>query len=75
MAGDKFTNVAEKAKEIATEKNLTVEFEFNGVKCLVDSITNIDWLYSDYSNSWTTEWKTVGTNCVEKYDKKNTSRV
>ena len=50
MAGNRFTDVAEKAKTIATEKNLTVEFEFNGITCLVDETTNITLPLSDYSN-------------------------
>lgn len=67
MAGNNFTYVAEKAKVIATEQKVVVEFDFNGVKCLVDSSTNLEWLYRDYSNSWTMEWKTVGANCLAKY--------
>lgn len=69
-AGNNFSTVSEKAKQIATEKNVTVEFEFNGVICLVDKHTNLDWLYRDYSNSWTMDWKTVGANCLPEYDKK-----
>jgi hypothetical protein len=67
--GNTFSEVAKKAKEIATDKNIIVEFDFNGVKCLVDKETNLDYLYRDYSNSWTMGWKTVGPNCVTKYDK------
>ncbi len=59
-AGNNFTDVAEKAKQIANEKGVTVEFDFNGVQCLVNANTNLEWLYRDYSNSWTMEWKTVG---------------
>jgi len=66
-AGNNFSTVSEKAKQIATEKSVTVEFEFNGVICLVDKNTNLDWLYRDYSNSWIMEWKTVGTNCLPEY--------
>ena len=67
--GDSFDKVSAKAKQIATEKNVTVEFEFNGVQCLVNKNTNLEWLYRDYSNSWTMGWKTVGADCVEKYSK------
>lgn len=67
-AGDSFSRVAEKAKAISENKNRIVEFEFNGVNCLVNKTTNLDWLYRDYSNSWTMEWKTVGPICVEEYD-------
>lgn len=70
MAGDSFDNVSEKAKEIATEKKLIVEFDFNEVKCLVDSSTNLEWLYRDYSNSWTMDWKIVGPDCFSVYGKK-----
>lgn len=66
-AGNNFSTVSEKAKQIATEKNVTVEFEFNGVICLVDKHTNLDWLYRDYSNSWTMDWETVGANCLPEY--------
>ena len=68
MAGSVFSNVAEKAKNIATEKQVTVEFEFNGITCLVDETTNLDWLYRDYSNGHIMEWGTVGSNCVAEYD-------
>ncbi len=67
-AGNNFSTVAEKAKQIATEKNVTVEFEFNGVICLVNSNTNLDWLYRDYSNSWLMDWEIVGPRCLEHYE-------
>jgi hypothetical protein len=67
-AGDKFSTVSAKAKKIATERNVTVEFEFNGVICLVDEKTNLDWLYRDYANSWTMDWKVVGADCLPAYE-------
>lgn len=67
-AGNNFSTVAEKAKQIATDKNVKVEFEFNGVTCLVSKDTNLDWLYRDYSNSWTMDWKVVGADCLPAYE-------
>ena len=67
FAGSTFDTVAAEAKKYATENKVTVEFDFNGVKCLVNSKTNLKWLYRDYANSWTMEWKTVGAVCVAKY--------
>ena len=64
--GSNFTDVSQKAKQIANEKGLTVEFEFNGVTCLVNKDTNLEWLHRDYSNSWTMEWKTVGARLQRK---------
>jgi len=65
--GMNFHQVSEKAKQIATEKSVVVEFEFNGCICLVNSNTNLDWLYRDYCNNWTMEWKQVGADCVAEY--------
>lgn len=73
--GNTFSDVAKKAKDIALDKNIVVEFDFNGVKCLVDKETNLDYLYRDYSNSWTMGWKTVGANCVAKYDKETQAEL
>lgn len=73
--GRTFDRVVEEAKKIAKEKNATVEFNFNGVACLVDKKTNLDNLYRDYSNSWTMNWKTVGPHCVRKYDKKTQAEL
>lgn len=66
--GDTFQEVATKASIMATMMGDTlVEFDFNGVKCLVTIETNVDWLFRDYCNSWTMEWKEVGPDCVENY--------
>ena len=65
--GNDFNIVAKKAKEIAIEKNVIAEFEFNGCICLVNSTTNLEWLFRDYMNHWTMDWKTIGTDCVSEY--------
>ena len=67
-AGNNFSTVSQKAKEISTKKNVTVEFDFNGIKCLVNKDTNLEWLYRDYSNSWTMDWKMVGPDCLPFYE-------
>lgn len=64
--GSMFGNVAKEAQNTATD-NQNCEFDFNGIKCVVDQNTNLDSLYRDYKNAWTMEWKTVGPNCVEEY--------
>jgi hypothetical protein len=64
--GDTYSEVAEKAKQIARE-TLTTEFEFNGVTNLVTKNTNLDWLWRDYCNAWLMGWTTVGPDCVENY--------
>lgn len=66
-AGDTFSNVAEEAKS-RTDVYELVEFEFNGVKCLVNNNTNLDWLLRDYYNSWDMKWKVIGPDCLEKYE-------
>jgi len=75
-AGDHFTRVAERAREIVLQKcsyfegtlDFTVEFDFNGIKCLVNKDTNLDWLYRDYCNAHLLTWKQVGADCKETYD-------
>lgn len=67
--GGTFDDVALEAKATATRKSCIVEFEFNGVTCLVSSKTNLQWLLRDYLNSWTMAWKEVGPDCVKKYSK------
>jgi hypothetical protein len=71
--GNTFKDVAQTAKKMAIE--IVVEFDFNGVKCLVDKNTNLNYLFRDFKNSWTMGWKTVGPNCVTKYDKKTQAEL
>ena len=71
--GDTLKDVAQTAKKIAIE--IIVEFDFNGIKCLVDKDTDLNYLYRDYLNAWTMGWKTVGPNCVTKYDKKTQAEL
>lgn len=66
--GDSFQEVAKKSKDWATEKDTTVEFDFNGVLCLVNKETVLDWLFRDYCNANIMEWKSVGTKCAAWYD-------
>ncbi len=66
--GEHFTKVSEQAQSIAQEREVTVEFEFNGVKCLVDKTTDLHHIYRDYCNAHMMEWKEVGPNCVYEYD-------
>lgn len=65
-AGDSFTDIAAKAKQVSAN-GPTVQFDFNGIKCLVNTETNLDWLWRDYLNSCTMDWKEIGPACVENY--------
>ena len=73
--GDNFNRVKQKAKELAAQKDKLVEFEFNGVICVVSSETNLDNLYRDYGNAHLMEWKTVGPNCLNEYDEVTKSEL
>src|SRR6185437_14201377 len=66
LAGQHFDSAAKKAQQTATDSQ-NVEFDFNGIKCVVSKSTNLKWLSRDYTNSFTMEWKTIGPDCVEKY--------
>lgn len=66
--GDTFSEVSKKAKEMAAKTNSEIEFEFNGITCIVDEKTVLDWLNMDYKNAHIMEWKEVGPDCVMSYD-------
>jgi hypothetical protein len=67
--GNMFGDVCKKAKGKAYMQNVLVEFDFNGITCIVGPKTNLDFLYRDYDNAFIMEWKTIGPDCKEKYDK------
>lgn len=69
LLGNTFDNVAAKAKSIAKEKGVIVEFDFNGIKCLVSKDTDLQLLWRDYSNAHLMEWKEVGYDCAKIYSK------
>jgi hypothetical protein len=65
--GNDFNTITKNAKEIALEKNVIVEFDFNGCTCLVNSSTNLEYLFRDYLNHWIMDWKTIGPDTVVEY--------
>ena len=75
MVGNTISKVAQEAKRIAIEKDVIVEFNFNGITCLVDKNSNIEWLVRDYMNAHLMEWKTIGTEYKEKYDTKTCNEL
>ena len=66
-AGDNFTNVAKEAKRLATSEKKLVEFDFNGILCVVSNETNLNYLYRDYCNAHIMSWNTIGHDCVNEY--------
>jgi hypothetical protein len=72
-AGDWFPKVAEKAQHAAKHiikihGKTIAEFDFNGIKCVVDKDTNLEWLERDYHNAHTMEWKVIGPECYPVYE-------
>lgn len=73
--GDWFPKVAQRAKDTVLHRNQILHidntiafFDFNGIKCLVDKDTNLEWLERDYQNAHTMDWKQVGTECLPLYE-------
>jgi hypothetical protein len=77
--GDSFGPTSERAKQMSINNSSSglfdesfhiqnVEFDFNGVKCVVNVNTNLEWLYRDYCNAHTMEWPVVGPDCLEQYE-------
>lgn len=74
-AGDWFPKVAQRAKGTVEYRNSLLgidntiaEFDFNGIKCLVDKDTNLEWLERDYMNAHLMEWKQIGFECYAQYE-------
>lgn len=68
FVGNSIYKVAEEAKRLAIEKERIIEFDLNGIKCLVSKDTNTEWLIRDYMNAWTMEWKIIGPDCLPFYE-------
>lgn len=65
--GNSIDKVAEKAKAIAKERDVIVEFMFNNVKCLVDKETFVDNLVRTYLDSHIMGWKEIGPKYEWEY--------
>lgn len=66
-AGNSIQSASQEAKDMAIEKGATIEFEFNGIRCLVNSETNVDYLVRDFLNTYIMDWKEVGPDCAAEY--------
>jgi len=73
--GDWFPKVAERAKDTVLYRNKVLHidntityFDFNGIKCLVNKDTNLEWLERDYQNAHIMTWKQVGPECYAQYE-------
>ena len=65
--GNSINQVAEIAKETASPTQ-NVEFDFNGITCIVSIETNIEYLVRDYLNAHLMDWKEVGPDCLAVYN-------
>jgi len=65
--GNHISRVIEEAKSY-TDKHETVEFDFNGIKCIVNSSTVPEYLERDFLNAHIMGWSQVGPECVPWYD-------
>jgi hypothetical protein len=59
-AGSQLSVVVKKAKEKSKELNQVVEFDFNGVKILVNENTNEENLFKSFHASFLMDWKEIG---------------
>jgi hypothetical protein len=69
-AGDTIQDVATNARKQATilGGKQNVEFDFNGITCIVSDKTVVDWLVRDYMNANIMGWEIVGPECKMQYD-------
>jgi len=67
LPGTDFKVATSDAKEIQYTNNCDVEFNFNGVTCVVTAQTNPEWLYRDYRNSLSYKIPEVATGIEPEY--------
>lgn len=65
--GERISNVLQKAKRLSIELNKDVEFDFNGVRCVVNGSTFDEYFLRDYDNALLLRWKTIGPFCQPLY--------
>lgn len=65
--GGWFLQVAQDAQKLAS-KDQNVEFEFNGIKCVVSQRTDVALLHRDYTNSHLMDWKEIGPDSEYSYN-------
>jgi BioD-like phosphotransacetylase family protein len=65
--GKTITCTIEEAKQMAKATKRTVEFDFNGIRCLVSENTRCENLLRDFENSFIMGWKTIGLECDWQY--------
>lgn len=80
--GSNFNTIAKEAKTQAVRnsnnkstRGQNVEFNFNGITCIVSRDTNLENLYRDYNTAHKLNWKIIGPDCKEKYDAKITNAI
>lgn len=61
-----FDSIAANAVKMTTAKR-NVEFDFNGVLCIVSKTTDLKLLWRDYLTSHYLDWKTIGPDCADGY--------
>lgn len=61
-----FDSIAADAVKMVTPKK-NVEFDFNGVLCVVSKTTDLKLLWRDYQTSHYLGWETIGPDCVDEY--------
>lgn len=73
--GKDFNKMCKEAKVLAIQnrnngRNQNVQFEFNGIDCIVSPDTNLEHLFRDYHTAFTMDWKTIGPDCAVEYSDK-----
>ncbi len=66
--GEHIDACIKKAINVAKDKNMVVEFDFNGITILCDKDTFASCISRDYGNAHLMEWKTIGPDSPIEYD-------
>lgn len=73
--GENINTATNTAKALAIKKDQVVEFDFNGILCVVNKDTDPKLLTRDYGNAHKMGWTTIGPIFLSKYDDATISNI
>jgi hypothetical protein len=67
LPGDNISSVAKIAQSISEEQGVIVEFDFNGIKILINADSNLDNMLRTYRDAFIMKWVEIGPEYLDTY--------
>lgn len=75
MPGTSFGPFGESAREVASQRNVVLEYDFNGITVRVSSTTDIELLLRDYDNASYLNTTVIGPDCAEEISEGDRQKI